>query len=187
MTTPPLGPTRLRMSSGTLRGTASSAFADECEKITGASATRSASSIVSGDTWERSTSIPSRFISRTTSSPNFVRPPCLPGSGRAVRPVQGDVVGERHVADAEVVVRAQRAQRVLDGVAALEAEGGSDASRAQRALHVVRGEAPGQLGVARDRPGARCRSARAGGARSPRTSTPRACRPTRTGRPRGPP
>jgi hypothetical protein len=67
------------MSSGTLRGTGSSAFADECEKITGASATRSASSIVSGDTWERSTSIPSRFISRTTSSPNLVRPPCVAG------------------------------------------------------------------------------------------------------------
>jgi hypothetical protein len=35
-------------------------------------------------------------------------------------------------------------------VAALEAERGPDASRAQGALHVVCGQAPGQLGVARD-------------------------------------
>ena len=70
MTTPPFFGSRRRMSSGTLRGRRSSAAADECEKITGASATRSASSMVSGETWERSTSMPSRFISRTTSSPN---------------------------------------------------------------------------------------------------------------------
>ncbi|MEZ5289150.1 MAG: hypothetical protein R2712_30970 [Vicinamibacterales bacterium] len=44
--------------------------------MTGAAATRRASSIVSGDTWLRSTSMPSQFISRTISSPNFVRPPC---------------------------------------------------------------------------------------------------------------
>ena len=62
------------MSSGTLRGTSVSARADECEKITGAVVTRSASSIVAGDMWLRSTSMPSRFISRTTSSPNGDRP-----------------------------------------------------------------------------------------------------------------
>jgi hypothetical protein len=48
----------------------------ECEKMTGASVTSSASFIVSAETCEMSTSIPSRFISCTTSSPNFVRPPC---------------------------------------------------------------------------------------------------------------
>ena len=31
--------------------------------------------MVSGETWLRSTSIPSRFISRTTSSPNAESPP----------------------------------------------------------------------------------------------------------------
>ena len=41
----------------------------------GASLTRMASSIVSGDVWLKSTSMPSRFISRTTSSPNFESPP----------------------------------------------------------------------------------------------------------------
>ncbi len=75
ITTPPFFATICRMLSGTLRGTLQIAFADECEKITGASVTRSASSIVSGETWLRSTSMPSRFISRTTSSPNFDRPP----------------------------------------------------------------------------------------------------------------
>ena len=31
--------------------------------------------MVSVDTWDRSTSMPSRFISRTTSTPNRVSPP----------------------------------------------------------------------------------------------------------------
>ena len=75
ITTPPFFFTSARTSSGTLRGTSQIARADECEKITGASVTRRASRMVSADTWLRSTSIPSRFISRTTSSPNFVRPP----------------------------------------------------------------------------------------------------------------
>src|SRR5450756_3009296 len=54
-------------SSGTLRGTSQTARADECENITGTSLTRSAWRIVSAETCERSTSIPMRFISRTTS------------------------------------------------------------------------------------------------------------------------
>jgi hypothetical protein len=76
ITTPPFFGSCRRMASGTLRGTSATARADECEKITGAWATRRASSMVSGETWLRSTSMPSQFISRTTSSPNFVRPPC---------------------------------------------------------------------------------------------------------------
>ena len=36
--------------------------------------------MVSADTWLRSTSMPSRFISRITSSPNFVRPWCAGAS-----------------------------------------------------------------------------------------------------------
>ena len=43
-------------------------------KMTGALETRRASSIVSGETCARSTSIPSRFISRTTCRPNSVSP-----------------------------------------------------------------------------------------------------------------
>ncbi len=68
------------MASGTLRGTSFTARADECEKITGASLTRIASSIVPGETWLRSTSMPSRFISRTISSPNADRPPSFGSS-----------------------------------------------------------------------------------------------------------
>ena len=63
MTTPPFFGSSWRMSSGTLRGRSASARADECEKITGACDTRIASAIVSGETWLRSTSMPSRFIS----------------------------------------------------------------------------------------------------------------------------
>ena len=98
--------------------------------MTGASVTSSASPIVSGDTCERSTSMPSRFISRTTSSPNCVSPPCFGAIERGVGPVERHVVRERHVARAEVVVGAQRAERVLDRVAALDAEQRRDASRA---------------------------------------------------------
>ena len=72
------------------------------------------------------------------------------GAGGAVRPVQGHVVRERHVAHAQVVVRAQRAQRVLDGVAALDPERGPDLPRPQRLLHIVRGQRPDELRVARD-------------------------------------
>ena len=75
ITTPPFALSLPSTSSGTLRGWSHSARAEECEKITGASLTRSASSMVAGETCERSTSIPSRFISRTTSSPKGVRPP----------------------------------------------------------------------------------------------------------------
>ena len=75
ITTPPLRGSSARMESGTLRGWSTIARAEECEKITGASLTRRASLIVPGETCDRSTSMPSRFISRTTSRPNGVRPP----------------------------------------------------------------------------------------------------------------
>ena len=42
--------------------------------------TRPVAFIVSGDTWLRSTNIPRRFISRTTSTPNGVRPWCAGAS-----------------------------------------------------------------------------------------------------------
>ncbi len=48
--------------------------------MTGACETRRASAIVSGETCEMSTSMPSRFISLTTRSPNGVRPSCLGAS-----------------------------------------------------------------------------------------------------------
>lgn len=57
----------LRTWSGTLRELLQSACADECEKITGARLMRSASNIVGTDTWDKSTIMPSRFISRTTN------------------------------------------------------------------------------------------------------------------------
>ena len=57
------------------------ARAEEWEKITGACGdARCASFMVSAETWDRSTSMPMRFISRTTSSPKGERPPCLGAS-----------------------------------------------------------------------------------------------------------
>ena len=75
MHTPPLAGSRSSTSSGTLRGWSQSARAEECEKTTGASVVSRASRMVSAETWERSTSMPSRFISRTTSRPNALSPP----------------------------------------------------------------------------------------------------------------
>ena len=88
MHTPPLPASRASTSSGTLRGMSQSARALEWEKITGASATSSASRIVSGDTCDRSTSMPIRCISRTTSRPNSVSPPaCGSSVAESAQPV----------------------------------------------------------------------------------------------------
>ena len=144
---------RFRIESGTLRATSVRARADEWEKITGASDTRIASSMVSIEVWDRSTSIPSRFISRTTSSPNAREAAVLPGHRLGVRPVEGDVVGEGHVPRAEVVVRAQRPQGVLEDVAALHADERRHLALLELAHHVVGGEGEGEaIGVAGDQP-----------------------------------
>ena len=74
MHVPPLSASRARTSSGTLRGWSQTAYAEEWLKITGAAAVSSASRITSWLTWERSTSIPIRFISRTTSRPKSLSP-----------------------------------------------------------------------------------------------------------------
>ena len=58
-----------------LRGWSQTARDEEWEKITGAVDVSSASRIVVAATCERSTSMPSRFISRTTSRPKADRPP----------------------------------------------------------------------------------------------------------------
>jgi hypothetical protein len=82
MARPPLAGSDASTSSGMLRGWSQTAREDEWEKSTGARLTRSASRMVSGATCDRSTSMPSRFISRTTSSPKRVRP-CAAGSSVA--------------------------------------------------------------------------------------------------------
>ena len=74
MTMPPLAAIWRSTASGTLRGWAVTACAEEWEKITGASDTRMASTMVSSDTWLRSTIMPRRFISLTTSSPKAFSP-----------------------------------------------------------------------------------------------------------------
>jgi hypothetical protein len=76
ITTPLVAATRDRTSSGTLRGWSQRARAEECEKNAGALDTESAACMVAGATWDRSTSMPRRFISRTTARPKSVRPPC---------------------------------------------------------------------------------------------------------------
>ena len=74
ITKPPLAGISRSTSSGTLRGCGFSPAALEWEKITGALDAAIASRIVAGATWLRSTSMPRRFISFTTSTPNGDRP-----------------------------------------------------------------------------------------------------------------
>jgi hypothetical protein len=76
-TTPPFFAIRFNKSSGMLRGTSLNARAEEWEAMIGAFETSSASLIVSSETCDTSTSIPRRFISRTTSRPKSFRPPCF--------------------------------------------------------------------------------------------------------------
>ena len=64
----------------------------------------------------------------------------LRGIESRVGPVESDVVRERHVADAQVVIRAQRAERVLDAVTALESEEGADLTLPEVAPDVVGAE-----------------------------------------------
>jgi hypothetical protein len=80
MHTPPLADSAASTSSGTLRGWSVTARQDECVKTTGRALVARASRMVVAATWERSTSIPIRFISRTTSRPNSVSPPCAGSS-----------------------------------------------------------------------------------------------------------
>src|SRR5262249_30341462 len=85
ITTPRLTATSFRIESGTLRAWLVNARADECEKITGALDVCSASDMVWSFTWDRSTSIPRRFISRTT---------CFPKGDSPRRDVSVDAVAQ---------------------------------------------------------------------------------------------
>ena len=101
MQTPPLSASRAEHVVGDVARVVATARAEEWEKITGASVASSAARIVVAATWERSTIIPSRFISRTTSTPNADSPPTHRVVGGRVGPRGVVVVGERQVADAE--------------------------------------------------------------------------------------
>ena len=80
ITTPPLPGSRRSTSSGTLRGWGVTPPAELCEKITGARLAAIAWRMTSGETWLRSTSMPRRFISPTTATPNGDRPLCFASS-----------------------------------------------------------------------------------------------------------
>ena len=84
-----------------------------------------------------STSIPSRFISRTTRSPQGVRPWCLGVSVAASAQRERDVVGERHVAGAELIEGAELGQVVLDRHAPLDPDQRRDLARLDDPLDIV--------------------------------------------------
>ena len=70
---------------------------------------------------------------------------------RGVGPVEGDVVGQRHVARPEVVIRSQHLQGVLDGVAAFHAEQRADLVRRKGTAHIGgRGGEHEAFGIFRD-------------------------------------
>ena len=75
------------------------------------------------------------------------------GVERGIGPVERDVVGQGHVAGAEGIVRPERAQRVLDGVAALHPQQRGEPAAFAVALDVVRRERQREaVGVPRDHP-----------------------------------
>ena len=94
---------------------------------------------------ERSTSMPSQFISRTTlrRTATARRAPACRSPNRPTGCCV--VVGERHVAGAEAIEHAQRAERVVDRVPAFHADQRCDLAGLEDALHVVGGQ--GQLEV----------------------------------------
>jgi hypothetical protein len=65
--------------------------------------------------------------------------------GRRVGPRHVVVVGERHVADAEPVQRAQHAERLVDRMAALSAEQGRDPAVREGRASLFRGRGDSQL------------------------------------------
>ena len=108
---------------------------------------------MSGETCEMSTSMPSRFISRTTRSPKGESPWLRRHVGGGVGPVEGGVVGQGHVPGAEAVERPELRQVVLDRDAPFDADQRGDLARLDDPLDVVGGT--GQLevvGVALDHP-----------------------------------
>ena len=74
ITMPPLAGTSFKIESGTSRAWSVRARADEWEKMMGAREVWSASDMVTSFTCDRSTSMPSRFISSTTCLPNAESP-----------------------------------------------------------------------------------------------------------------
>ena len=71
--------------------------------------------------------------------------------GRRVRPVVGPEMGERHVADTQLVEHPERRRGALDGVAALEADHRGDTPRGVGALDAVRGKGEFEVVVAGDK------------------------------------
>ena len=70
--------------------------------------------------------------------------------GRRVCPLHGVPMGKRHVARAQLVEDSQRGQRLLNHVAAFDADQRRDATGAVNALDIVGGEGQFQFGPAAD-------------------------------------
>src|SRR5215470_14429970 len=79
-TTPPVLASARIMSSVRLRGTSAIARQAECVATTGFVDVFTMSQNVLSDTWDTSTIIPTRFISRTTLFPKSLRPLLAPTS-----------------------------------------------------------------------------------------------------------
>ena len=124
--------------SGTLRGTsAHRARAQACDQIIGASETsqrvlhRLGGGVGQVDEHAETVHLLHHLLAESGE-------PAVPRRvGGGVRPVEGLLVGEGHVPDAQVEVRAERAQGVLDRMAALHAEEAGDPSAVGGALDLV--------------------------------------------------
>ena len=128
------------MSSGTLRGTSLTARADECEKITGAS--RDANRVfhrVRRDVAEVDEHAEPVHLAHDLFAERR-QPVEHRRVGRRVGPRDVLRVRQRHVARAEAVEHAQRAERAVDRVPAFHADERRDLALLEDALDVVGGQ-----------------------------------------------
>ena len=139
ITTPPFLGSRASTSSGTLRGWSVTARAEECEKMTGDTATSSASCMVCGRDVREVDQHPQAVHLAHHLRAEAGEAAVLGLVGRGVGPVAVRRVGERHVARAGGVELAQDGERVLDGVAALHADQRGHLAGAMDAHDVVGG------------------------------------------------
>ena len=169
------------------RGVAQREGAGVAEDRPARSVVSSAARMVVAATWLRSTIMPRRFISRTTSRPNALRPPTAGDVGGRVGPRRVVVVGQRQVAHPEHVQHPQGAERAADRVAALGPEQRRDPARRRWPARPRRRCARGPAGRHTSRScGARRRPARAWPRRRRRPAACSARTPTRTAPPTPP-
>ena len=96
-----------------------------CEKITGTLLSASMPAEVSAEQWAVSMTMPSLFISRTTSRPKAVRPLCLRALGLNIADLIDAVMHQLQNAHAAVVKKFDSRQIAFQRIAAFDGQDGA--------------------------------------------------------------